>query len=80
MAQSTVILSARVPPGLRETLRALALANRRSFGTQVNIVLEEGLKALGEALPKGTRPRYTMAELLAQSDPPDKKRGCKRGR
>lgn len=47
----TIVMAVRVPRSLMRTMRAVALANRRPFGMQVNVLLEEGLKALGVPLP-----------------------------
>ena len=67
----TVVMAVRVPTELMATLRAFALANRRPLGMQVNIILEEGLKALGVPYgwPDPQDPKSDVADL-----PPRKRR------
>lgn len=53
-AEKSIVMGMRLPPSLLETLRALALTNRRPIGMQTLIVLEEGFKAMG--VPYGQEP------------------------
>ena len=61
-ADKNYVMSVRVPKPLAEALRQVAFDNRRSVGTQINIVLEEGLKALKIPLPAGLGRRRVLRD------------------